>query len=159
SRDRRLCERNGRKTPTPYRLRPADEKGRPHNDPGRSPLHDRSARRLLGLKTAYPRTEGQMEEGIRPLSDRRALRSVRLLGRRVRRVPIRDRSVMGRTSKDVNKMKPWERCAGRIAPFFDKSALLKVGYRDASSCLVMTPISLSELWEREKANLRRGFRG
>ena len=34
-----------------------------------------------------------------------------------------------------------------------------MGYHDASSCLVMTPISLSELWEREKANLRRGFRG
>ena len=54
SRDRRICERNGRETPTPYRLRPADEKGRPHNEPGRSPLHDRGARRLPGLKTAHP---------------------------------------------------------------------------------------------------------
>jgi hypothetical protein len=54
-------------------------------------------------------------------------------------------------------MKP--RYAVPIGPYLDKSALLKMGYRDASSCLVMTPISLSELWKREKANLRRGFRG
>jgi hypothetical protein len=59
----------------------------------------------------------------------------------------------------VNEKKPWERDAGRGGPFVDRSALLKMGYRDASSCLVMTPISVSELWEQEKANLRRGFRG
>jgi hypothetical protein len=66
--------------------------------------------------------------------------------------------VTGRPPKDVNKMKPWERCAGWMGPFLDKSALLKMGYRDASSSLVMTPISVNELWEREKGNLRRGFR-
>ena len=65
----------------------------------------------------------------------------------------------GRTSKDVNEKKPSERYPSPIGPFVDRSALLKMGYRDASSCLVITPISLSELWEREKANLRRGFRG
>ena len=58
----------------------------------------------------------------------------------------------------MNEKKPSERDAGPIGPFVDKSALLKMGYQDASSCLVMTPISLSEMWEREKANLRRGFR-
>jgi hypothetical protein len=67
--------------------------------------------------------------------------------------------VTGRTSKDVNEKKPSERYPSPIGPFVDRSALLKMGYRDASSRLVMTPISLSELWEREKANLRRGFRG
>ena len=61
-----------------------------------------------------------------------------------------------RTSKDVNEKKPWERDAGRGGPFVD--TLLKAGFLDASACLVMTPISASELWEREKANLRRGFR-
>jgi hypothetical protein len=30
---------------------------------------------------------------------------------------------------------------------------------ETPSSITMTPISLSELWEREKANLRRGFRG
>jgi hypothetical protein len=74
-------------------------------------------------------------------------------------LPVRDRSVTGRTSKDVNEKKPSERYSSPIGPFVDRSALLKMGYRDASSCLVMTPISLSELWKREKANLRRGFRG
>ena len=59
----------------------------------------------------------------------------------------------------MNEKKPSERYPSPIGPFVDRSALLKMGYRDASSCLVMTPISLSELWEREKANLRRGFRG
>ena len=54
-------------------------------------------------------------------------------------------------------MKP--RYAVPIGPYVDKSALLKMGYQDASSCLVMTPITYSEMWEREKANLRRGFRG
>jgi hypothetical protein len=57
----------------------------------------------------------------------------------------------------VNERNPGERDAGRGGPFVD--TLLKAGFQDASSCLVMTPISLSELWEREKANLRRGFRG
>jgi hypothetical protein len=56
----------------------------------------------------------------------------------------------------VNEKKPWERDAGRGGPFVD--TLLKAGFLDASACLVMTPISASELWEREKANLRRGFR-
>jgi hypothetical protein len=56
-------------------------------------------------------------------------------------------------------MKPSEGDSGRIRRFVDKSALLKMGFLDASSSLTMTPISLSELWEREKANLRRGFRG
>ena len=60
-----------------------------------------------------------------------------------------------RTSKEVNEKKPSERDAGRRG-LFDKSALLKMGYQDASSCLVMTPITYSEMWEREKANLRRG---
>ena len=59
----------------------------------------------------------------------------------------------------MNEKKPSERYPSPIGRFVDRSALLKMGYRDASSCLVMTPISLSELWEREKANLRRGFRG
>ena len=58
----------------------------------------------------------------------------------------------------MNEKKPSERYAVPIGPFVDKSALLKMGYHDASSCLVMTPISLSEVWEREKANLRRGCR-
>ena len=48
------------------------------------------------------------------------------------------------------------RYAVPIGPYLDKSALLKMGYQDASSCLVMTPITYSEMWEREKANLRRG---
>ena len=57
----------------------------------------------------------------------------------------------------MNEKKPWEREAGRGGLFVD--TLLKAGFQDASSCLVMTPISQSQLWEREKANLRRGFRG
>jgi hypothetical protein len=48
-------------------------------------------------------------------------------------------------------MKPWE---------LFRATLLKAGFREApSSVFTMTPISASELWEREKANLRRGFRG
>ena len=51
----------------------------------------------------------------------------------------------------MNDMKPWE---------IYRSALLKAGFVEVpSSCVTITPISLSELWEREKANLRRGFRG
>jgi hypothetical protein len=65
--------------------------------------------------------------------------------------------VTRRTSKDVNEMKP--RYAVPVGPYVDKSTLLKAGFQDASACLVMTPISYSELWEREKAKLRRGFRG
>ena len=61
-----------------------------------------------------------------------------------------------KTLKDVSEKKLWERYAVPAGPFLDKSALLKMGYRDASSCLVMTPMSLSEVWEREKANLRGG---
>ena len=50
-------------------------------------------------------------------------------------------------------MKPW-------GPYLNKSALLKAGYLEVpSSCLVMTPMSFSEFWSREKASLRRGFRG
>ena len=59
----------------------------------------------------------------------------------------------------MNEKKPSERYPSPIGPFVDRSALLKMGYRDASSCLVMTPIALSELWKREKENLRHGFRG
>jgi hypothetical protein len=65
--------------------------------------------------------------------------------------------VTRRTSKDVNEKKPSERDAVRGGLFV--YTLLKAGFQDASSCLVMTPISVSQLWEREKANLRRGFRG
>ena len=39
----------------------------------------------------------------------------------------------------MNEMKP--RYAVPIGPYLDKSALLKMGYLDASSCLVMTPIT------------------
>jgi hypothetical protein len=56
-------------------------------------------------------------------------------------------------------MKLSERDAGRRGPFVDKSALLKMGYLDASSSLAMTSMTIAELWSREKASLRRGFRG
>jgi hypothetical protein len=47
-----------------------------------------------------------------------------------------------------------------LGPYLDKSALLKAGFREASSSLVtMTPMSYAEFWSREKASLRRGFRG
>jgi hypothetical protein len=53
--------------------------------------------------------------------------------------------------KEVNEMEPWE---------LHRSALLKAAFREISSSLVtMTPMSYAELWSREKANLRRGFRG
>jgi hypothetical protein len=57
----------------------------------------------------------------------------------------------------MNKKKPSERDPGRRGPFVDH--LLRAGFVDASSTLTMTPISMSELWEREKANFRRGFQG
>ena len=41
----------------------------------------------------------------------------------------------------MNEKKLWERYAVPAGPFLDKSALLKMGYRDASSCLVMTSIT------------------
>jgi hypothetical protein len=48
-------------------------------------------------------------------------------------------------------MKPWE---------LYRVALLKAGFREVpSSVFTITPISARELWEREKTNLRRGFRG
>jgi hypothetical protein len=56
------------------------------------------------------------------------------------------------TSKEVNEMKPW-------GPYLDKSALLKAGFLEASSTFAMTSMSIAELWAREKASLRRGFRG
>jgi hypothetical protein len=47
-----------------------------------------------------------------------------------------------------------------IARYVDKAALVKAGFVEApSSCFTMTPMTISELWDREKANLRRGFRG
>ena len=47
-----------------------------------------------------------------------------------------------------------------IGPYVDKAALAKAGFIELpSSTLIMTDISISELWDREKANLRRGFRG
>jgi hypothetical protein len=56
-------------------------------------------------------------------------------------------------------MNPWEWDAGRGGWFIDKSTLLRAGFLDASSCLVMTPMSNAEFWSRVKASLRRGFRG
>jgi hypothetical protein len=47
-----------------------------------------------------------------------------------------------------------------IGPYVDKAARAKAGFIELpSSTLIMTDISISELWDREKANLRRGFRG
>ena len=47
-----------------------------------------------------------------------------------------------------------------IGPYLDRATLLKAGFVEApSSCFTMTPITIAELWDREKANLRRGFRG
>jgi hypothetical protein len=43
-----------------------------------------------------------------------------------------------------------------VGPYLGKSALLKMGYLDASSCLAMTSMTIAELWSREKASLRRG---
>ena len=43
-----------------------------------------------------------------------------------------------------------------VGPYLDKSALLKMGYLDASSSLAMTSMTIAELWSREKARLRRG---
>jgi hypothetical protein len=57
----------------------------------------------------------------------------------------------------MKEMKP--RYAVPIGPYLDKSALLKMGYLDASSSLAMTSMTIAELWSREKASLRRGFRG
>ena len=46
-----------------------------------------------------------------------------------------------------------------IGPCPDKAALSKAGFIELpSSTFTMTDISISELWDREKANLRRGFR-
>jgi hypothetical protein len=46
-----------------------------------------------------------------------------------------------------------------IGPYVDKATLAKAGFIELpSSTLIMTDISISELWDREKANLRR-FRG
>jgi hypothetical protein len=46
-----------------------------------------------------------------------------------------------------------------IGPYLDKAALAKAGFVEApSSRFTMTPMTISELWDREKANLRR-FRG
>src|SRR3984885_5974082 len=46
-----------------------------------------------------------------------------------------------------------------IGPYVDKAALAKSGFVELpSSTLIKTDISISELWDREKANLRR-FRG
>jgi hypothetical protein len=45
-------------------------------------------------------------------------------------------------------------------PLVDKTALTKAGFVEApSSCFIMTPMTVAEVWYREKANLRRGFRG
>jgi hypothetical protein len=47
-----------------------------------------------------------------------------------------------------------------IGPYPDKAALAQAGFIELpSSTFTMTDISISELWDREKANLRRGFRG
>src|ERR1700722_7411861 len=47
-----------------------------------------------------------------------------------------------------------------IGPYIDKAALIKAGFVEApSSCFIMTPMTIAEIWDREKANLRRGFRG
>ena len=47
-----------------------------------------------------------------------------------------------------------------IGPYVDKASLAKAGFIELpSSTLIMSDISISELWDREKANLRRGFRG
>ena len=54
----------------------------------------------------------------------------------------------------MKEMKP--RYAVPIGPYLDKSALLKMGYLDASSSLAMTSMTIAELWSREKASLRRG---
>ena len=54
----------------------------------------------------------------------------------------------------MKEMKP--RYAVPIGPYLDKSALLKMGYLDASSSLAMTSVTIAELWSREKARLRRG---
>src|ERR1700722_5743572 len=50
--------------------------------------------------------------------------------------------------------------ATSIGPHVDKAALAKAGFVEApSSCFTMTPMTIAELWDREKTNLRRGFRG
>jgi hypothetical protein len=54
----------------------------------------------------------------------------------------------------MKEMKP--RYAVPIGPYLDKSALLKMGYLDASSSLAMTSMTIAELWSREKARFRRG---
>ena len=54
----------------------------------------------------------------------------------------------------MKEMKP--RHAVPIGPYLDKSALLKMGYLDASSSLAMTSMTIAELWSREKVRLRRG---
>jgi hypothetical protein len=47
-----------------------------------------------------------------------------------------------------------------IATYVDKAALAKAGFVEApSSCPTMTAMTIAEIWDREKANLRRGFRG
>src|ERR1700722_17059159 len=46
-----------------------------------------------------------------------------------------------------------------IGPYVDRATLAKAGFIELpSSTLIITDISISELWDREKANLRR-FRG
>jgi hypothetical protein len=40
-------------------------------------------------------------------------------------------------------------------PYLDKAALAKAGFVEApSSCFTMMPMTIAELWDREKANLR-----
>jgi hypothetical protein len=63
-----------------------------------------------------------------------------------------------RSMNETDSSKPVTRPP--IGPYVDKAALIKAGFVEApSSCFTMTPMTISELWDREKANLRRGFRG
>ena len=67
---------------------------------------------------------------------------------------------MGEARRRINEAANPPTHATPIATYVDKAALVKAGFVEApSSCFTMTPMTISELWDREKANLRRGFRG
>ena len=63
-----------------------------------------------------------------------------------------------RLMNETDRSKPFMRPLS--GPYVDKAALTKAGFIELHPhALIMTPMSISELWDREKANLRRGFRG
>jgi hypothetical protein len=67
---------------------------------------------------------------------------------------------MGEARRRINKAANPLHHATPIGPYVDKAALAKAGFVELpSSCFTMTPMTIAEFWDREKANLRRGFRG